>query len=79
MSSDEGRIMTKRVPVSEKTHLRVRDFARGLDTTMDDALNFLIDLASKSGDAFKDGRALRVKLAEMRTATATDEKEDSDS
>lgn len=64
--------MNKRVPVSGKTHLRFRDFAKGLDTTMDDALNFLLDLVSESDTPLRDGKALRVKLAKMRTAEDKD-------
>lgn len=66
MKTDEGRVMTKRVPVSEETHVRFRDFSKGLNTTMDDALNFILDLVSESDDPMQSGKKLRVKLAQMR-------------
>ncbi len=65
MKTDEGRIMTKRLPVSDETHIRFRDFARGLDTTMDDAINFLLDLVSESDNPEEAGRALLMKRAEL--------------
>jgi hypothetical protein len=66
MPENEGRTMTKRIPISPETHDRFREFSHGLGTTMDEAVNFLLDLVSDTGDAMRDGKSLRVKLAEMQ-------------
>lgn len=35
---------TSRIPVTDETRDRLKDFARGLDANYDGALNFLLDL-----------------------------------
>lgn len=41
-----SRRVNKRIPVADDTLHRLRDFADGLGTTYDDAINFLIDMAT---------------------------------
>lgn len=40
------RRVNKRIPVADETIQRLRAFADGLGTTYDDAINFLIDMAT---------------------------------
>ena len=41
-----SRRVNKRIPVADDTIHRLRDFADGLGATYDDAINFLIDMAT---------------------------------
>lgn len=41
-----SRRVNKRIPVADDTLQRLRDFADGLGSTYDEAINFLIDLAA---------------------------------
>lgn len=56
------RRLSKRVPVTDETLKRLRDFADGLGTTYDESINFLIDYASEQQEnAKRTGHRLRVQ------------------
>jgi len=55
-----GTRVNKRIPVTDDTLNRLRDFSNGLGTTYDDAINFLIDQISDDGETAKrTGHRLR--------------------
>ena len=46
-----GRVTNSRISATEETKRRLRDFTNGLGGEYDDAINYLLDLASKKDEA----------------------------
>jgi hypothetical protein len=56
----DGRMMNSRIAVREATARRVREFAKGLDVTQDEAINFVLDrVMGPTDDPLIIGRQLR--------------------
>jgi hypothetical protein len=58
---NDGRKMTKRIPLTDITQADMRDFAQGLGVTYDEAIQFLLSriVDRRSEDLMIMGRLLR--------------------
>lgn len=55
----KGRRMTERVPVAPETHERLKEFAVGLKTTFDGAINYALDKLIDAEKPVEAGKRLR--------------------
>ena len=60
---NEGRQMTSRIPVTPETHKRIQKFAQALDTTYDEALNFVFDRILEGKSSLAGGEELQPEFA----------------
>lgn len=47
MSEEPSRRVSSRIPVTPEVHERLRDFAKGLDATYDEALDYILDILTE--------------------------------
>jgi hypothetical protein len=72
-----GRQMNSRIPVNGAVHAILRDYAKGLDMNMNDALLYLLCEKIEAGDDAllkgrsdrADGRTKRVKMKNLEDST----------
>ena len=65
-----GRTAANRIPISEDTHIKLRDFKNGLDAgaSFDDAVLLLLRLVSREGeDEYQTGKRLRQTSPPIRS------------
>lgn len=62
MADDQSQRVTSRIPVTPEVHQRLRDFAKGLNATYDETLDYILDIITAGNNPMITGLEHRNKF-----------------